>query len=380
MIGTIWKISWLNLKRDRVALALSLVLPLVFFSIFALVFGGMDDPGSSPVAASIVLEDDGALGRAFADALGENPELALTGAADRPAARDLLRGRRASVAVVVPSGFSRAFDPDAGEAARLELLVDASNPLAVQRAVAVLQATALKLGVELQGEATGDESLAGAKPLAIELEDVLGGTGKKPSIAFFAAGIGVMFLLFTVSGRGAILIEERETGVLVRMLASRLRLGELLLGRWLFLAALGFVQVSLMFLWGAIAFGLELFTVRTLLGFVVMTSVTACAAAGFGLVLASACRTRAQLGGVSSVVVLVMSALGGSMFPRFLMPEHLQDLGLLTFNAWALDGYQKIFWYEAPLVDLWPQLAVLGVLAVAFLATARVLAGRWERV
>ena len=54
-----------------------------------------------------------------------------------------------------------------------------------------------------------------------------------------------------------------------------------------------------------------------------------------------------------------MSALGGSMFPRFLMSETMQKVGLLTFNAWALDGYLKVFWRNAPLWQLWPQVLVL---------------------
>ena len=36
------------------------------------------------------------------------------------------------------------------------------------------------------------------------------------------------------------------------------------------------------------------------------------------------------------------------MFPRFLMSETMQKFGLLTFNAWALDGYLKVFWRDAP--------------------------------
>jgi hypothetical protein len=43
----------------------------------------------------------------------------------------------------------------------------------------------------------------------------------------------------------------------------------------------------------------------------------------------------------------MMSALGGSMFPRFQMTDAMQRLGLLTFNAWALDGYVKVFWRNA---------------------------------
>ena len=98
----------------------------------------------------------------------------------------------------------------------------------------------------------------------------------------------------------------------------------------------------------------------------------------FGLVLATIARTRAQLSGISTIVILTMSALGGSMFPRFLMSETMQTFGLLTFNAWALDGYLKVFWREAALVDLWPQVLVLTVLAGAFLLAARLFARRWE--
>jgi membrane protein implicated in regulation of membrane protease activity len=49
-----------------------------------------------------------------------------------------------------------------------------------------------------------------------------------------------------------------------------------------------------------------------------------------------------------------------------------------SFNAWALDAYIKVFWRDAPLVELWPQLAVLLLLTALFLALARRLARRWE--
>jgi ABC-2 type transport system permease protein len=66
------------------------------------------------------------------------------------------------------------------------------------------------------------------------------------------------------------------------------------------------------------------------------------------------------------------------MFPRFLMSETMQTVGLVTFNAWALDGYLKVFWRDVPLFDLWPQVAVLSALAVIFLILARRFARRWE--
>jgi ABC-2 type transport system permease protein len=187
-----------------------------------------------------------------------------------------------------------------------------------------------------------------------------------------------MFLLFTCSGAGGALIEEQESGTLERLLLSRLGMARLLLGKWLYLLLLGALQLTVMFVWGALVFGLDL--LGHLPGFVIVTVFTAGAAAGFGLLLAAACRTRAQLGGISTIVILVMSAIGGSMFPRFLMPESLQKVGLLTFNGWALDAYLKVFWREQPLPALAPQLAVLLALTLAFLAVTRLLARRWEHV
>ena len=74
-----------------------------------------------------------------------------------------------------------------------------------------------------------------------------------------------------------------------------------------------------------------------------------------------------------------MSALGGSMFPRVFMTPGMQKAGLVTFNAWALDGYVKVFWREAPLVALLPQVGMLAGFLVVFLALARLFARRWER-
>jgi ABC-2 type transport system permease protein len=68
------------------------------------------------------------------------------------------------------------------------------------------------------------------------------------------------------------------------------------------------------------------------------------------------------------------------MFPRIFMTPAMQKAGLITFNAWALDGYVKVFWRDAPLLDLWPQVAVLAGFLVFFLTVARLFARRWERV
>jgi ABC-2 type transport system permease protein len=217
-------------------------------------------------------------------------------------------------------------------------------------------------------------------------DDVVDTQQKRGSATvYYAAGLGVMFLLFSVTTAGGALLEEERRGTLQRMLAADIRMSTILLGNWLFFASLGFIQVAMMFVWGAIIFGIDLWTTNHLVGFLLMTVATASAAAAFGLILATVCRTPAQLNGFGTIIVLIMSALGGSMVPRFVMPSFLDTTSKFTFNGWALDGYLKVFWYDDPThtvgqtaLRLLPELAVLLGTTLLFMAIARLLARRWE--
>jgi ABC-2 type transport system permease protein len=196
-------------------------------------------------------------------------------------------------------------------------------------------------------------------------------------VAFYAAGIGVMFLLLHASASGGSLLEEAEAGTLDRLLATRMTIRELLVGKLLFLTIIATAQLVVMFLWGALFFGLNLR--GHIAGFFVMTVVTAVACSAFGLLLSSIVKTRAQLGAAANLIALTMSAIGGSFYPRSLMPPFVQKLGLLTINAWALDGFLKVFWKNLPLTALLPQVAVLAVFSAVIFMAACHFARRWDR-
>jgi len=194
-----------------------------------------------------------------------------------------------------------------------------------------------------------------------------------------------MFLLFSTAGAGGTLLEEQERGTLERLLACRVTMSQVLAAHWIFLTLMGAVQVACMFLWGSIVFDVALFHVPTLVGFVIMTVATAGAAAAFGLVFATACRSRAQLSGISTIVILIISALGGSMIPTFAAPAVFDLTKRFTFNGWALEGFLEVFWYAEPdagvigvLAGIAPAVGVLAAIGLAFLVTARLLARRWE--
>ena len=421
MILTILKLGWLNLRRDRVAQSLTFALPIVFFSIFASVFGGQGS-GTSRIRIAVVDEDHSDLSSRIIEGLKKETGLRVrtgvnddgTGTLDRVGGEKLVREGDVPVTVVIPRGLGANFASSGfgGGGPSIELLADVSDKIAPQMILGLLQKVTMTVAPDLMmqgglsqfekhaGALTDQQRTAvqawlptlkqqststatpgdGAAPMGVGVKvvDVMASTSRRGSlVSFYAAGIGVMFLLFSaVGGAGAALLEEVEAGTFERVLSTRIGMTGLLLGKWLFLALIGAAQLVVMFLWGALMFKLPLFS--HLGGFAVMTAVTAAAAAALGLVLATLAKSRGQLQGFSTILILTMSALGGSMFPRFLMTETMQKFGLLTFNGWALDGYLKVFWRELPILQLWPQVLVLLILTVVFLSLARVLARRWE--
>jgi ABC-2 type transport system permease protein len=410
MIFAVMRAGWLNLRRDRAALILSFIVPIVFFSIFAGIFGAQRSR-TPRVTLAIADEDHSARsGQLIAALRAESALKIVEKTFDAKSAEAYVRAGDAPVALVIPKGFGNwrvSFGPQ-NDAPAFRLLADSADPIADQVASGLLQKTIMTAmpdmmmsgGVEAvdkwsggltpaqrstiqqsidqfnQARAGGAVKSGSGDLVKIVKTDIMGENKSNVVVALYAAGIGVMFLLFTASNAGGALLEESESGTLDRILTTRLSFTTLLLGKLAYLWTLGFVQLCVMFLWGAMVFKLDLF--HHLGGFVLMAVTTTFCTSAFGLLLASFCRTRAQLGAISTLVVLTISALGGSMFPRFMMPEKLQKAGLVLFNSWALDGFTDVFWRDLPLTSLALPMAMLVGFGIVFFAAARQLTRRWE--
>ena len=200
-------------------------------------------------------------------------------------------------------------------------------------------------------------------------------------LSYYAAGISVMFVMFSMSGAASSLLEHEERGTLERLLSGRLTIIHLILSHWIFYVGLGVVQISLMFVFAAVVFSLDLWHAETLAGAGIMALVSSMASAAFVMMIATLCRSRKQLEGLSSIVILIMSAIGGSMMPRFIMPEFVLKLSSVAFNAWAMDGFLKVFWYNTPdksiVVSILKEVSVILSMAAIFFSIACVAARRW---
>ena len=95
-------------------------------------------------------------------------------------------------------------------------------------------------GKRKRGRAAGRTRRENAGLIAVKARAVVGENKTNPMVSFYAAAIGVMFLLFTASGSAGSLLDEAESGTLDRVLSSRVTMTKLLAGKLAFNTLLAF--------------------------------------------------------------------------------------------------------------------------------------------
>ncbi len=454
MIRTILRIQYLRLRNNPLELVLVFVMPVIFFSIFAVIFSnGIAGGNDKPLRVGWISCRETRLAEELHAMLEGHESLKCTTLEEPRVGEELSEAtvdRRVSEAqrtarydliVKLPIDFPEDLvSREIREKCVVSLVTDGQNPMAVAMLTSIVNGFfSQQLGAlaaqEMSRQRTRLDELvrpaAGPRPQRFELEPVKDPSSvfqgpddthdirsvepqdvttddagdslveqemqapvlnevvkilietpqavnlHNPRIAMYAAGIAVLFLLFSATGNAAAMLEEAESGTLDRILVSRAGLFHIVAGKWLGIVLLGCLQITVMFLWAEAVFGVPLR--QHLAGFAVMTLCTSAATASFAMFMATICKTRAQLNAVSVVLILSMSAVGGSMIPRFAMSDRMKEIGQWSFNAWALDGYQKVFWYQSPMASLKLEVAVLLGSAAVLGVLTLLLSGRWKR-
>src|SRR5262249_15208526 len=145
----------------------------------------------------------------------------------RASAEDMVKRGDVPVALILPPGIESSIGSFSGQGVKALMLADPSDPVASRMVGGLLQRAALRAagaggGFAAYGGGAGADDMM---PLRYEQRAVLGEKRDTPMVAFYAAGIAVMFIMFSAAGAGGSLIEETESGTLERVLTSGLGMG-----------------------------------------------------------------------------------------------------------------------------------------------------------
>jgi ABC-2 type transport system permease protein len=174
--------------------------------------------------------------------------------------------------------------------------------------------------------------------------------------------LGVFFIVGTMAS--SILAEKRE-GTFRRLLVAPLPKPILLAGKILPCYLVNLIQIAIMFGVAHLLFGMAFGDPVALIA---ISMALAAAATGLGVMIAALGKTDTQIGGLTSLLTLTMSALGGCLMPTSIMPDFLQTLSRFIPHAWAMQGFQDVLVRGAGLAGILPEAGILlGFAAVFFL-------------
>ena len=131
----------------------------------------------------------------------------------------------------------------------------------------------------------------------------------------FLPGIMTMFVLFAVNLTAQALVDERRKGTLERLLATRLKVGELFTGKFLAYTARGFVQTTVLLLLAYAVF--RIFTPVSFLESLVLALVFSAACSTLGLIIGSLARTQNQATWISVFFTMLMVMLSGTFIAYY---------------------------------------------------------------
>ena len=171
-----------------------------------------------------------------------------------------------------------------------------------------------------------------------------------------------MFLLFSLTGASTSLFEERSEGTLKRLLCMPIKRTHILWSKYIYTMLLGIVQLYVLFIFSWLLFKVDVFSNFGNLFIVIAAS--SAAAVSFGMLITSMANSLSQASGLSTLFILMMSAIGGSWFPITLLPDWMQTISKMTLTYWSVEAFLQVLWRHSSFSGIATNVLVL--LSIAF--------------
>jgi ABC-2 type transport system permease protein len=364
--------------HDQRSVILTFLLPVILISLFAFAYGGIGvfDGRSEPVNLLVADLDQTRSSKEIVYKIDSLEDMRII-FSDAIKSKELVIKGEYACALIIYKGFQDSLE--AGNAIPIELVYDRSRKMEIgilqQNLISTLMSSTgeiiVKKSIEkfLQDQfpaidkSTSDNILKTVikkdnNKLAIKWTSIVGmKNDTKLGLIQAVAGTAILMLLFSVAGVGTSILEEKENGTINRLLYSPLKGSTILYGKMLFAFFISILQLTAMFLFAWLVFNMNLSV--NIPALILMIIATAFAVSSLGIFLAAIAKTRQQAQNLSTIIILIMSAIGGSMIPLFIMPSILQKIALLSVNYWGIQGFYDVFWRTLPFEAILPKILIL---------------------
>lgn len=351
-----------QILRDRRSLLFIVGMPIIFTIFMGFAYGSSannDADVDTRIPLAVVNpEPEAELNQALVNRL-ESSDTIRTVPLDKEAALQALNNDEVAGVLVIPSGFDAQVG--AGNTPQLELIADASSANG-QSLYQLLRTPASQLfsaveiarisadQLESQAEFSPAFELAWSKWEASNNPDLV-----RTELAVAQAstdwtagnpynqaspGIMVQFAIFGLITSAQIVVQERKSRTLQRLMTTAMHPWEIVAGHLLAMFALTFLQTAMLVIFGQ--FVLNVDYLREPLGTLLVSVTLAVWVASVGLLIGVVAKDEQQVILFSMIAMFVFSAMGGTWFPLETTGGAFAAIGQWMPSAWAMDGFQNL--------------------------------------
>lgn len=364
--------------HDHRSVILTFLLPVILITLFAFAYGsiGVYNGRSEPVKLLITDLDKSTISKEIIHNIDSLEDIIVI-VSDSLTSKELVVKGEYACALIIYKGFQDSLEY--GNAVPAELVYDRSREMEIgilqQNLIVTLMSSTsemmIKKSIEkyIQEIFPDDENDMSddifrsvikdeRKKQAIKWTPIVGiKNDTKLGLIQAVAGTAIMMLLFSVAGVGTSILEEKENGTINRLLYSPLKGSTILYSKMLFAFFISVLQLTVMFLFARLFLNMDMRV--SIPGLILLIISTSFAVSSLGIFMAAIAKTRQQAQNLSTIIILVMSAIGGSMIPLFIMPSILQKIALLSVNYWGIQGFYDLFWRGLPFEEILSKILVL---------------------
>ncbi|HEU4320067.1 MAG TPA: ABC transporter permease [Acidimicrobiia bacterium] len=377
-MGAATRIAVKDLKlrvRDRSAIILGIIAPLVLAFVFDLVFGGAFTQELN-LQYGLVDRDGSEISRGLGDVLDEieaQGVLTVEAFDSANSAETAVDEGEIDAFILIEEGFGQSVTANADASISVVGSVDAPTSTQIAKSIAQQYATGIE-ATQLAIASTAAASNATVTPeffaslttdpttaaFSYSLVDVTAATRQLDGTTYFAAGMAVFFLFFTVQFGVLGLLEEEREGTLQRLQAAPIGRTSIVLGKALLAIVLGLISMTVLVVATQLLIGA---TWGAPLGVALLVIAGVLAAVGIMGLVAAIAKTPEGAGNLGAIIAVILGMLGGVFFQLGSGDDFLSRLTLITPHAWFMDGLANLA-DGAPWTAALPAVGAIMVFAV----------------
>ncbi|HWZ65208.1 MAG TPA: ABC transporter permease [Patescibacteria group bacterium] len=356
------KINTSRYFRDVVAIFFTVAFPLILLFVFGGIFGKASDLSFK---VALINQSNSQFAQSFVnDSKAQKVLKVNSDITSLDQAKEKMTRGELDAAIILPSDFGSIKNKSIPSGKALVYYTQ-NNEQAGQALVSVLQA---------QFKAINAQFVKVQEPFTVSAQQ----TNDKRLSTFdytFSGLLGFSIMGLGIFGPVNVFPELKRQGILRRFNTTPIRVWQYFLSNVFTQAIVGLFTMAVLFAVAILVFHLNVVgNYFELALFLVLSIITIL---GIGLALGGWAKNQRQAAPLTNLVVFPMMFLSGTFFPRFLMPEWLQQASSLLPLTPMIDGIRLIITEGKHFVDLAPQLGLMGLwLIVIYFIAFKVF--RWE--